>query len=119
MVEVARTENAGGGEMSKFKEGEKVVFYSDGARRIGVIKVGVIKEIVDCSGYEVRELDGMFWWCHEKQLRKLKPKRKAREWVGFVDKHGYVFDLQACSFQLSDEVGDVSRPIRLREVIKK
>ncbi len=61
--------------MSKFKVGERVVFYSSGERKIGVINL-IIREYV----YEIRygEHTKIYIPVHEKQIRRLVKKKKQK-----------------------------------------
>lgn len=58
----------------KYSICERVVFYTSDGRQ-----VGTIFRIVDHKNkiYETR-VDECFFTVHEKQIRKLKPKKKAR-----------------------------------------
>lgn len=59
--------------MSKFKVGDRVAGYEESVRC-----VGVVDKINSRGLYSIRCYDGISaGWYHEKQLRRLKPKRKS------------------------------------------
>lgn len=69
--------------------GQRVAIYSSHGRQVGKL----ISEIPYKSIWKVRMNDkGPIWYLlvHRKQLRRIRPKRKAREWIMVMNKNGVV-----------------------------
>lgn len=107
--------------MSTFKVGDRVAIYQDGCRWLGRVKT------VDATGGDESvlvqyDIAGEFW-LHPKQLRRLKPKAKAREWWVAKQNAGPIIEtFDVWTFDPRDGNWDVSKfgeVIHVREVWRK
>lgn len=104
--------------MSKFKVGDKVAIYTGRGR-----SVGKVRQVISSSNgtwyYDVWD-DSTTLCYHEKQLRKIKPKRKAREWTMILHGVGTESPMIGWGFHWERcPVGCKTEVIELREVLKK
>ena len=65
--------------MLKFEMDERVVFYTRDGRQIGIITDRHHK--TNLYQISVRDGSGNLYWCHEKQLRRIKQKPARTWWV--------------------------------------
>jgi hypothetical protein len=106
--------------MSKFKVGDRVRAYGSSVIQSHTSDDGPIKGVVNSilgESVEVATDCGGFYTFHTKQLRRLKPKSKLREyWLGvYSDGSGYVYNTEeeARNWSYLNEV------VRVREVCSK
>lgn len=106
----------------KFKEGERVAVYGGmwqhnrtGLYQYAVRTVGRVT-YVDTESVHV-EFNGCTAVCHPRQIARLKPKRKAREWHILRRSNGYA--LAFTSPGPHDGIEGVLETLHVREVLPK